>query len=233
MDAGCGTGDKSAWFASLAPHANIIAMDSSESINIAYKKFHRKFENITFVHGNIADTKIKKENIDFIFCDQVIMHTENPRQTLLELSKILKHKGLLLCYWYKKKALPRELIDEYFRLHKFSNKELIKLSKELVILGKLLQNLNINTVFPEIKSLGIKGGKMSLQTYIYNNFIKCFWNKDLGAQLSMITNYDWYAPRNAVRFSKKQIHTDLKYSKLKVDFFHEEDSCYSGRFIKF
>ena len=81
--------------------------------------------------------------------------------------------------------------------------------------------------------LGIVGGKMSLQRFIYWNFIKCFWNENLGYATSLSANFDWYSPVNAKRFSKKEVFENIKSASLKEIFFHEEESCYSGRFKKF
>ncbi len=73
---------------------------------------------------------------------------------------------------------------------------------------------------------------MSLQRFIYWNFIKCFWNENLGYVTSLSTNFDWYSPVNAKRFSKNEVAEDIKAASLKEKFFHEEESCYSGRFVK-
>ena len=44
------------------------------------------------------------------------MHTENPELTFSEFVRIIrKNKGEVGCYFYAKKALPRELLDDYFR----------------------------------------------------------------------------------------------------------------------
>ena len=139
-----------------------------------------------------------------------------------------------MCYWYRQKALPRELLDEYFRseTRNLSHDDLWKLSKETLELGKMLSELNITANFPDLPSLGIKGGKMDLQRYIYWNFIKCFWNNDLGYENSLSANFDWYSPVNAKRFTKEEVLSDLKKAKLKTDYFNEEDACFSGRFSK-
>ena len=39
--------------------------------------------------------------------------------------------------------------------------------------------------------------------FLYWNFLKCFWNEDLGRETSVVTNYDWYSPSNARRYSKQ------------------------------
>jgi hypothetical protein len=85
---------------------------------------------------------------------------------------------------------------------------------------------------PEIPLLGIKGGKYDIQRFIYWNFLKCFWKEDWGFDLSKATNYDWYAPSNAKRFSKEEFLNMISENKLEISFFHEEEACYSGRFLK-
>jgi hypothetical protein len=90
--------------------------------------------------------------------------------------------------------------------------------------------MNVQMNFPSLPALGIKGGQMSLQRFIYWNFMKCFWNSELGMENSVITNFDWYSPANAKRFSKAEVESDLVEAGLKTTFFHEEDACYAGRF---
>ncbi len=234
LDAGCGLGYKAAWFASLAPKSKVIGIDFSSASYTAYQNYKEKFSNLIFAKGNIANTRLPSGSIGFTVCDQVIMHTDNPRHTLSELSRITSDKGEVCCYWYRKKALPRELLDDYFRENtsKLTNDELWKLSKEVLELGKMLSDLKVEANFPNLPSLGIVGGKMDLQRYIYWNFLKCFWNDELGYSYSLSTNFDWYSPVNAKRFSKKEVINDLKVASLEKSFFHEENSCYSGRFKK-
>ena len=234
LDAGCGLGYKSAWLASLAPESTIIGIDYSGASYIGYQNYSDKFDNLIFAHGDIAATQLPNECISLTICDQVIMHTEDPRLTLQELSRVTQSDGEVWCYWYRKKALPRELLDDYFRAKtvNLTNEELWKLSEEVLSLGKVLAELNVSADFPDLPTLGIKGGKMDLQRYIYWNFIKCFWNEDLGYVTSLSTNFDWYSPVNAKRFSKADVQSDLHFSSLSQLFFHEEEACYSGRFKK-
>lgn len=234
LDAGCGLGFKTAWLASLAPKSIIIGIDYSSASEIAYHKYRDKYKNLIFAKGDIASTKLPNNQIGFVVCDQVIMHTENPSLTLKEMSRIAANDGEVCCYWYKKKALPRELLDDYFRSQtaKLTNKQLWKLSKDVMKLGKMLSELKIKKNFPSIPSLGIKGGKMDLQRFIYWNFIKCFWSGELGYATSLSTNFDWYSPENAKRFSKDEVFKDLEQAKLIKKTFHEEEACFSGRFVK-
>ena len=220
--------------ASLAPNSKVIGIDFSSASYVAYKRYKDEFSNLIFAQGDIANTLLPSGSIGFTVCDQVIMHTDNPRLTLSELSRITDNNGQVCCYWYKKKALPRELLDDYFRENtsQLSSEELWKLSEEVLELGRMLGDLKIEANFPNLPSLGIVGGKMDLQRFIYWNFIKCFWNKDLGYTTSLITNFDWYSPVNAKRFSQLEVENDLENAFLEKVFWHEEEACFSGRFSK-
>ena len=233
IDTGCGLGYKAAWFARLAPEAIVLGVDISDAIEVAAKNF-KDYPNLFFFRGDIADTGLRENSIDFTVCDQVIMHTEVPEKTFKHLSSITSPRGEFACYVYSKKALPRELVDDYFRkaTHQIPSEEMWKLSEQLTELGKRLSELNVNFESPEIPLLGIKGGQYDIQRFIYWNFLKCFWKEDWGFDLSKSTNYDWYAPSNAKRFSKQEFLDMIGENKLTISFLHEEEACYSGRFLK-
>ncbi len=233
LDAGCGLGYKAKWFADLSPNSLVIAMDYSDAVYLAAKNYHDT-QNLIFIKNDIADTKIKTKSIDFVNCDQVLHHTEDPQKTIKELYRILKNNSELAVHVYSKKAIPRELIDNYFRekTKDIPKEEIWKLSEQLTVLGKKLSKLKINIDVPEIPLLDIKGGKMDLQRFIYWNFLKCFWNDELGKQTSISTNFDWYSPSNAFRFSKVEFEKLLTNSNFEINPYHTEESCYSGRFKK-
>jgi SAM-dependent methyltransferase len=233
VDTGCGLGYKAAWFAELSPQSTVIGIDISDAVNLAAKNFSH-LPNLYFLKADIADTGLRTNSIDFVVCDQVIMHTEIPEKTFAHLAGLTKPAGEFACYVYSKKALPRELIDDYFRkaTHKISNEEMWKFSEQLTELGKRLSELKINFESPDIPLLGIKGGTYDIQRFIYWNFLKCFWRDDWGFELSKSTNFDWYAPSNAKRFSKEEFLQLVSENKLEITFFHEEEACYSGRFLK-
>lgn len=233
FDAGCGLGYKAAWFAKLAPHALVIGMDYSEAAMLAAKEYEN-IENLYFIRGDIAATGFKTGSIGYTSCDQVIMHTESPEATFSELSRITNpNSGEFACYFYAKKALPRELLDEFWRSHckDLSNERLWALSEQLTELGKRLSELEIEFDCPDIPELGIKGGTYDIQRFLYWNFLKCFWNPDLGHETSVSTNFDWYSPSNARRFSKEDVQGILEANKMQALFFHSEQAAHSGRFV--
>ena len=138
LDAGCGLGYKAAWFAKLNPHATVIGMDISDSVFIAAENY-KDISNLIFIQGDLAKTDLEDNSIDFLSCDQVLHHTENPNNTLKEFSRITKSQREMALYVYKKKGLPRELLDEHFISGErtLSYKEREDLSEQLTILGKM------------------------------------------------------------------------------------------------
>jgi hypothetical protein len=163
------------------------------------------------------------------------MHTSNPDQTFAELTRITsKNGGEFACYFYAKKALPRELLDDHFRTRciEMHSDELWAMSEQLTELGKRLSELNVSFEAPDIPALGIKGGQYDIQRFFYWNFIKCFWNKELGPETSVVTNYDWYSPSNARRYSKEEVVALVEKNGLRANHFHQEEACYSGRFAR-
>lgn len=233
LDAGCGLGYKAAWFAALAPHAKVIGIDISEAAVIAAKNY-QDIPNLYFHQSDIASTGLKTHTIDFTVCDQVIMHTENPEKTFEHLTGITKKGGEFACYVYRKKALPRELLDDYFRIatHDITNEQLWEMSAQLTELGKRISDLKVTIDSPDIPLLGIKGGTYDLQRFIYWNFIKCFWREEWGKEMCDATNFDWYAPSNAKRYSKEEYKKMIKENNLSILHFHEEEACYTSRMSK-
>jgi hypothetical protein len=46
----------------------------------------------------------------------------------------------------------------------------------------------------------------------------------------VVTNFDWYSPSNARRFSEKEVRDLVSTNNLIDTFFRIEEACYSGRF---
>ena len=57
-------------------------------------------------------------------------------------------------------------------------------------------------------------------------------NKDLGKDTSILTNYDWYSPSQAFRYTKQEFLDWIEQESLDKVHFHSEQACYSGRFKK-
>ena len=233
FDAGCGLGYKAAWFARLSPQTLVVGMDYSDAARQAAAAY-AGLPNLYFVQGDIAHTGFASGSIDYVSCDQVIMHTEDPERTFSELARITAGGGQVACYFYAKKALPRELLDDHFRSKcaELTRDELWGMSEQLTELGRRLSELKVSFDAPDIPALGIKVGRVDVQRFIYWNFLKCFWNPELGHETSVVTNFDWYSPSNARRFSEAEVHDIVHGNGLDEVCFHAEEACYSGRFGK-
>jgi SAM-dependent methyltransferase len=233
LDAGCGPGYKAAWFARLNPEATVVAMDLSDAIHVAAERYGR-LPNMVFVKGDIADTPFCDASFDFVSCDQVLHHTDDPPATVREFARVLGEGGALNTYVYARKSLPRELLDEHLREYckKLSRDQIWEMSDQLTQLGKKLSELNLIVDFPDVPALGIRGGPQDLQRFIYWNFVKCFWNPEHGYEASKLINFDWYAPSNAYRYTIEEFEKMVTDAGFKTEFLHSEEACHTGRFRK-
>ncbi|WP_051694105.1 class I SAM-dependent methyltransferase [Desulfohalovibrio reitneri] len=234
LDAGTGMGHKAAWFAELSPETFVVAADISDSI-IEASAYYRHLPNLLFVQCDIADLGFVRDNsFDYVSCDQVIHHTEAPRRTFRELARVAATGGDVSVYVYRKKALPRELLDDYFReaCADYSHEQLMELSEQLTELGRVLSSLDQPLAIPDVPLLGIEGGEMTVQRFIYWNLLKCYWNEELGEFVSVMTNYDWYSPSQAFRYTEEEFRSWVEEAAMETVHFHKEKACYSGRFRK-
>lgn len=232
FDAGCGLGYKAAWFAELAPESLVVGMDFSSAAQHAARAYS-SFPNLYFLQGDIAATPLRDGCLDYVSCDQVIQHTQDPDRTFAELTRLTSPgRGEFACYFYAKKALPRELLDEHFRTkcREMTSAEIWEMSEQLTELGRRLSALDVSFDAPAVPALGIKGGRIDIQRFIYWNFLKCYWNEQLGRETSVVTNFDWYSPSNARRYSEAEVTALVAAHDLTVEHFHREEACYSGRF---
>jgi hypothetical protein len=107
----------------------------------------------------------------------------------------------------------------------------MKISESLTDLGKMLREKYTGVdYFPPIPELGIVGGSMPLHDFIYYNFIKCYWNERAGRLTSVLTNYDWYAPKIAYRYTEKEFLRMMREAGFKPAFLNTDMACISGRF---
>ena len=111
LEAGCGTGQLSIYF-SIGTNNNIVALDPTiQSLNLA-KKFADKnnIPNINFVNADLFDDVLSQDYFDFIWCNGVLHHTENPYLAFKILTNSLKSKGYVLIGLYNKYGRLRTVL---------------------------------------------------------------------------------------------------------------------------
>jgi len=225
LEAGTGVGN-TAKLLSSDPKSTVFAIDASDSIEFAYKKYG-KSPNLHFLQADLRNLPFKKKFFDFILSDQVLHHTDNTKKSFMYLTKFLKKNSYISIYVYNKKAPIREFADDFIRKTtvNMSVKECLEFSKDMSILGKNLLKINKKISIPkDIPLLGIKKGTYDIQRFIYWHFLKCFWDPSNNLERSIGVNFDWYSPKFAFRHTPKEVKKWFKESRVKISHFKEIES---------
>lgn len=217
LDAGCGAGRMTAFLASLAPDANeVVGIDlvssSVAQVNLA------EIEKVNVQECDILGDLSGLGKFDFIYCQEVIHHTPDPKQAVVNLSSILNDNGELAVYVYKKKAPIREYSDDFIRskISEMAYVDAIIASEEIAELGRVLSNLKQEVIVPDVKAIGIDAGTYSIQRLMYHFFLKCFWNETLSAQENAAINYDWFHPEIASRHDASEVSEWFEAANLSI-----------------
>jgi ubiquinone/menaquinone biosynthesis C-methylase UbiE/uncharacterized protein YbaR (Trm112 family) len=225
LDAGTGIGN-SARFLSSNVNSQVFALDASESIDFAYKKYGH-IENVHFLQADLRKLPFQKNFFDYVYSDQVLHHTKNTETSFKYLTKFLQKKGFVSIYVYNKKAPLREYADDYIRSKttKMTEAQCIDFSKDMTILGRSLSRLKKKITIPkDIPLLNIKAGTYDVQRFIYWHFLKCFWADDGDFERSVGVNFDWYYPKFAFRHTPEEVRKWYKDTNTTITHFKEIES---------
>jgi len=226
LDAGTGIGNSAEL---LSYHKNnlVFAIDASESVNFAYKKFGN-LPNVHFLQADLRQLPFKEKFFNYINSDQVLHHTTNTETSFKYLTKFLKKGGYISFYVYKKKGPIREFSDDFIRSKtvEMSPNDCLEVCKEITLLGKSLSEIKKKIrIQRDMPLLNIKAGTYDVQRFIHWNFMKCYWSEDRDFQRSLGNNFDWYYPKLAFRHSSDEVKKWCKDVKIKITNFQE---IYSG-----
>jgi len=223
LDAGCGNGRVTALMARCNPYAQIIGIDMYPEVA---KENLRDYSNIKVIQVDLDVFLDPPERFDFIYCQEVLHHLKNPKESFHNLCTLLKSYGEIAIYVYKKKAFVRELVDEAVRakIKDLQYNEAMKELNGITELGKALQEINIKIKVPHIPILEITEGEYTLHDFIYNFFCKCYYNEELGMDGSKAINFDWYHPT----ISSKHTIVEVRewFEKEGLDIIHENVDPY-------
>ena len=225
LEAGTGIGN-TANLLSINESSTVFAIDASESIDFAFKKYGKK-PNLHFLQADLRKLPFKKKFFDYILSDQVLHHTNNTETSFKYLTKFLNKSGEISIYVYNKKAPAREFSDDHIRKTtvNMSFLDCMKFSKDMALLGESLSKLKKKITIPnDIPILGIKSGTYDVQRFIYWHFLKCFWDPSNNFERSIGVNFDWYSPKYAYRHTSSEVKKWYKDSKIKITHFKEIES---------
>lgn len=225
LEAGSGVGN-SAKLLSTNSTSTVFAIDASQSIDFAHKKYGN-IKNIHFLQADLRQLPFKKNSFDYVFSDQVLHHTKNTETSFKYLTTFLKKNGYISVYVYNKKSPMREFADDFIRekTTKMSEKNCLEFSKDMATLGRSLSGIKKKiTIKRDIPTLQIKKGTYDVQRFVYWYFLKCFWADDGDFDRSVGVNFDWYFPKLAFRHTKDEVKKWCRDSTLKIFKFKEVES---------
>jgi hypothetical protein len=106
-------------------------------------------------------------------------------------------------------------------------------SEQVTKLGKSLQRFRDPLVIEDnISLLNIKKGTYNLQKFIYDHFLKCYYNDGDGYESSVLTNIDWYHPKHASHHTREEVTQWFNDNGItNIRFIQPAGWEYSGYFI--
>ncbi len=109
LDAGCGGFAGGVAVADALGASPILGIDlSSANIAAARARFASR-QHISFEVENLLSLSLESNRFDFVYCNGVLHHTEEPKQAFLELVRVLKPGGRLYIGVYGRGGLFNEV----------------------------------------------------------------------------------------------------------------------------
>jgi SAM-dependent methyltransferase len=144
---------------------------------------------------------------DFIYCQEVLHHTADPRRAFFNLCGLLEPGGEIAIYVYKRKAPLREFADDFVRerIAHLPYEEAMQVCAAITDFGRALAESGHKVRVPAVPVLGIEAGEYDVQRLVYHFFMKCYWNPEVSYRENVLINYDWYHPQIATRHTLEEV----------------------------
>jgi len=209
-DAGCGFGGVLAdLFAPPSPaHLWYVGADIHGSLDSIEPPAGVGPERARLVRWDISRPLPASARFDYVICRAAIHHTAAPAETFAALAAVLCDGGTLAVSAYARKAPMREALDDLFRerLKGLPPDEALAASHQFTALAAALQACTGTVELPaDLPLLGLRRGSYGVHEFVYDHFLKCWFNPRFGERYSDVVNYDWYHPAHAHRFERDEI----------------------------
>lgn len=224
LDAGCGNGRVTSLLAKLSsPTSKVYGIDINSA---TAKKFFEGDSKVEIFKRDLSEEIDIGQTFDFIYCQEVLHHTINPKISFGNLCKLLNLNGEIAIYVYKLKSPIREFTDEFIRekIHLLRFEDIKNHMSQITQFGKALSSYDIRVQVPSVDILQIKEGSYDLQRLIYHFFFKCFWNSELTLDENIAVNSDWYHPQVASKHTLEEVQGWFKDFGLSIT--HEKVDDY-------
>ena len=168
-----------------------------------------------FIRQDIEQPVPVREGFDYVICRSAVHHTRSPRATFASLVGALRPGGTIAISAYARKAPMREAVDDGLRARAIALpvEPAWEAARQIAKLGADLQSSPGEIVITEdLPWLGITAGHYTIQSFIYDYFMKCWYNSEFGEKNSTLVNFDWYHPPYAFRYELAEL----------LDWFAEE-----------
>lgn len=221
LDAGCGAAHSIlAWADSVLSGLDYVGVDSSEAVDVARTRFAERGLGGLFLQSDLMHLPFAEASFDAIVSEGVLHHTDDTREALLALVRLLRPGGRMLFYVYRKKGPIREFSDDHIRnrLHEMSPARGWEAMMPLTRLGRALGELGVTVEVPEaVDLLEIPAGPISLQRLFYWHVFKAFFDPEMSLDEMNHINFDWYAPLNAHRHTVDEVRAWCGEAGLRID----------------
>ena len=217
LDAGCGNGRVTALLQRRAPaESEIVGVDLTAA-DVARENL-ADLPNVTVREGDLLGDLSDLGEFDFIYCQEVLHHTPDPRGGLVNLASRLAPGGEIAIYVYRRKAPIREFTDDFIRerIRDMPYEQAMEVCRNIAELGRALSELKATVDVPSIEPLEIEAGEYDVQRLVYHFFMKCFWSDELDAEGNAAINYDWYHPDVASRQTVEEVREWFADAGLEV-----------------
>lgn len=218
LDAGCGNGRVTKLMRDNSDDSKtqVVGIDL-----VAHKVAQANLEedlNVTFFEKDLLGGLKDLGEFDFIYSQEVLHHTADPKQAFSNLVKLLSEDGEIAIYVYKEKAPIREYTDDYIRerISKLDYDQAMIVSDQITQFGKALSDLDVKVNIPRVDVLDIDEGEYEIQRLFYHFFMKCFWNDELTFKENSVINYDWYHPQDCTRHTLEEIEEWFSENNLQI-----------------
>lgn len=233
LDGGCGNGRVTALLSKIAADgADVVGIDLNADKVAAENLKH--LDNISVQNADLLGDLSPLGKFDFIYCQEVLHHTEDPQGGFANLVDRLENGGEIAIYVYRKKAPVREFVDDFVRdaIKDLSYEEGMAVSRQIAELGRRLSAIDATLETPAIPVMGIPEGEYHIQRFFYHFFMKAFWNPELSEQENVVVNFDWYHPSTCSRHTLEEVTGWFERAGLDIVHKFEDEYGITMRGVK-